>query len=336
MSKKVSVIIPVYNVEKYLHRCVDSVLAQTHKNLEVILVDDGSPDGCPQICDEYAYRDNRVRTIHKKNGGLAGARNAGLDSGPTGDYIAFIDSDDWISLDFYEYCIKLLTEFHADIVQIDYTYVTDNKVAKKNPKENVCVYTGKDILQHYMITTTKTGSYSVCRCLFPKDLIGDIRFREGRNNEDVDFKYKVLSKCKVFVDSNQVKYFYYQSGNSISTGTTRLKHIEDAYVSADELIKLTKDEDYGSIRFLGEVKQKRTPFSFLCRIAMFGLSNEIDDKKGLIKKLTQEHRSNLGVLLKAPIPLSRKILSLLFAIDYHCVSIPLQMLKKLHIITGVM
>lgn len=332
---KISVIIPVYNVEKYLKRCVDSVLNQTYKNVEVILVDDGSPDSCPEMCDEYAKKDARVKTIHKNNGGLASARNAGLDSGPTGKYVTFIDSDDWISLDYYEYCIRLLSKFHADVAQIDYTYVTENKIAKKNPKENISVYSGKDILQHYMITTTKTGSYSVCRCLFPKDLIGEIRFREGRNNEDVDFKYKVLSKCKVFVDSNQVKYFYYQSGNSISTGITRLKHIEDAYVSADELIKLTKNETYGTIRFLGEVKQKRTPFSFLCRIAMFGLSDEIDDKKGLIQKLTEEHRHNLDVLLKAPIPFTRKVLALLFAIDYHCVSIPIYILKKLHVINGV-
>ena len=333
---KISVIVPVYNVEKYLERCVESILNQTYENIEVILVDDGSPDSCPAICDEYAKKDARVKTIHKKNGGLASARNAGLDSGPIGNYVTFIDSDDWISLDYFEYCIGLLRKTKAEIAQIDYTYVNDNKVSKKNPIENVSVYYGKDILQHYMVSTTLTGSYSVCRCLFPMELIGNIRFREGRNNEDIDFKYKVLSKCNVLVDSNQVKYFYFQAGNSISTGPTKLKHIEDGYEAANELIILTRNEDYGDIRYLGEIKKKRIPFSFLCRIALFGISQEVVNKKELIRRLSKEHRKNYKVLLKAPIPFSRKVLSLLFAIDYHCVSIPLYILKKMHVINGVL
>ena len=100
--KIITVIIPVYNVEKYLRRCIDSVLNQIYKHLEVILVDDGSPDGCPMICDEYAQRDSRVTVLHKKNGGLSSARNAALDSPLTGDYVTFVDSDDWIAPDYYE------------------------------------------------------------------------------------------------------------------------------------------------------------------------------------------------------------------------------------------
>ena len=95
MIDLISVIVPVYNVEPYLRKCVDSILAQSYSNLEVILVDDGSPDGCGAICDEYAAKDARVRVIHKPNGGVSDARNAGLDI-MTGDYVAFVDSDDWI------------------------------------------------------------------------------------------------------------------------------------------------------------------------------------------------------------------------------------------------
>ena len=95
MEPLISVIVPVYGVEAYLNQCIDSILAQTHKNLEIILVDDGSPDRCPTICDEYARKDSRVRVIHKKNGGLSDARNAGLEIA-TGEYIGFVDSDDWI------------------------------------------------------------------------------------------------------------------------------------------------------------------------------------------------------------------------------------------------
>ena len=108
--EKISVIIPVYGVENYLDRCVKSVVNQTYKNLEIILVDDGSPDNCPRMCDEWALRDHRIRTVHRENGGQSCARNTGL-SVATGDYIAFIDSDDWIVEDTYEYCLKLIHRY---------------------------------------------------------------------------------------------------------------------------------------------------------------------------------------------------------------------------------
>ena len=116
--KKISVIIPVYNVEKYLYRCVDSVLGQTYYNIEVILIDDGSTDSSPEICDEYQKRDKRVKVIHKKNSGAASSRNIGLSSAK-GDYIAFIDSDDYIELDMYENMMKINEEYNCDIVLCD-------------------------------------------------------------------------------------------------------------------------------------------------------------------------------------------------------------------------
>ena len=123
MEKKVSVIIPVYNVEKYLKECIQSVLRQTYKNLEIILVDDGSKDNSGNICDEYAKRDERIKVIHKKNGGLSDARNAGIDI-CTGEYIAFLDSDDFIEEDMYEFLVKNLEKAKADIsiCQVYYVY----------------------------------------------------------------------------------------------------------------------------------------------------------------------------------------------------------------------
>ena len=105
----ISIVIPVYKVEKYLEKCVESVINQTYKNLEILLVNDGSPDNCPKICDEYAQKDNRIKVIHKENGGLSDARNAGIDVA-TGKYITFIDSDDYISNDYVEYMYNLLKQ----------------------------------------------------------------------------------------------------------------------------------------------------------------------------------------------------------------------------------
>ena len=113
-NPKISVIVPVYKVEKYLDRCVESIVNQTYKNLEIILVDDGSPDNCPVMCDEWAEKDERIRVIHKENGGLADARNAGMNIA-TGDYIGFVDSDDWIEPNMYEVLLKNALKYDADI-----------------------------------------------------------------------------------------------------------------------------------------------------------------------------------------------------------------------------
>ena len=110
----ISVIVPIYNVEKYLDRCVDSIINQTYKNLEIILVDDGSPDNCLAICDSWAEKDRRIKVIHKENGGVSSARNSALDIA-SGDYIGFVDSDDWIEPDMYEILIKNAKKYDADI-----------------------------------------------------------------------------------------------------------------------------------------------------------------------------------------------------------------------------
>ena len=199
---KVSLIIPVYNVEKYLHRCVDSVLNQTYKDIEVVLVDDGSQDGCPAICDEYTHKDNRLTVIHKVNGGLSSARNAALDSCLKGDFVTFVDSDDWIENDTIEYCVNLIKAYDADVVEYCCEETRDYKEHVHQPKEKLEVFEGKAILEENL----RREGYSVCMCLFKRDLFDGLRFREGKINEDIDFKYKALQRCKRMVYSNQKKY----------------------------------------------------------------------------------------------------------------------------------
>jgi glycosyltransferase involved in cell wall biosynthesis len=122
----VSIVVPVYKVEKYLERCVKSLLCQTLHDIEIILVDDGSPDRCPQICDEYASRDERIKVVHKRNGGLSSARNAGL-LVATGSYIGFVDSDDDVSLDMYERMLTIIEKYNTDFVMSDYLRIADDK-----------------------------------------------------------------------------------------------------------------------------------------------------------------------------------------------------------------
>lgn len=322
----ISVVVPVYNVEEYLYRCVDSIRNQTYYNLEIILIDDGSTDNSGTLCDEIAMADNRVKVIHKKNGGLSSARNAGIEAS-TGIFVGFVDSDDWISPDMYEYMLWLLTTWNAEIAQINYKKTPCFSMDVDEQKEKLEVLTEKEILQHYMSASTATGSYSVWRCLFKKKVLNELSFREGKINEDIDFKYKVLQKCNIYVESNLIKYFYFQSTGSISTSGLRKRDF-DLYDAAEELYRLTQDEEYGTICFLGEVKKRRTAFSLLSRIAYYGIQDTSIDRKQTIKKLTKEHRKNLTILLKAPIPLNRKTAAILLAIHIKMLEIPLKIVKK--------
>ena len=329
MSKKVSVIIPVYNVEKYLRRCVDSVLAQTYKNLEVILVDDGSPDGCPQICDEYATRDSRVTALHKKNGGLSSARNAALDCPLTGDYVTFVDSDDWIAPDTYEYAISIIEKHQAQAMQFDVKLTSDEASKPDETTEDIKVLKDKEILEYYLDSSTRrSGGFSVCRCVFDAPTAKRYRFREGKINEDIDWKYKILRDCQTWVVSNQQKYFYWQGGESTSAGGLKRRDFQ-LREAADLLAELTASETYGSIAFLGQVKKARTAFSLLSKIAYFGVADPTINKKETVKELTKEHRGNLKTLLKAPLPLSRKVLAVMFAMSFPMTEAAIHLAKRI-------
>lgn len=321
--QRVSVVIPVYNVAKYLHRCVDSVLNQTYKDIEVILVDDGSSDECPVICDEYARRDSRVTALHKKNGGQSSARNYGLSIPLTGDYITFLDSDDWIENDTIEYCLNLINRYDADMAEY---CCEDTRLFiehAKQPKEKIDIIEGKAILEDFL----RREAYSVCMSLFRKDLLLDLRFREGKINEDVDFKYKVLQRCKKIVLSNQKKYFYFQAGNSTSMGGLLTKDF-DLYDAAEEIYHLTKCDESEKVRLWGEAKKKKTAFSLLCKIAYYGVADKSLIKKEVIKTLLKQHRENVWTLVITPMPISRKVLAILFAINYHLTELVVRLLKR--------
>ena len=139
----ISVIVPVYNTEKYLGRCVDSIINQTYTNLEIILVDDGSPDNSPAICDEYAKKDQRIKVIHKENGGLSSARNAGLDIAK-GDFISFIDSDDWVEKDLFEVLVSLYGKTQAEIIASSFVGDGNGQQESRNGADNFTEVTAED------------------------------------------------------------------------------------------------------------------------------------------------------------------------------------------------
>ena len=207
----VSVIVPIYKVEKYLRKCIDSILEQTYRNLEIILVDDGSPDDCGRICDEYAEKDPRIKVIHKENGGLSDARNWGIEKA-AGDYIAFVDSDDWIKADMIEYLLHGISEYHADIAVCNLYYVSQYKYTVKNYSEDK-TYTAKDML--FELFDDKIDNYAWNK-LYKRELWSDVRYPVGKNFEDILTIYKVLEKAKNIVVLKEPKYYYLLRDDSIS------------------------------------------------------------------------------------------------------------------------
>ncbi len=224
----VSVIVPIFKVESYLRACVESITAQTYRELEIILVDDGSPDGCPALCEELAREDPRIKVIHKENGGLSDARNAGLDIA-TGDYIGFVDSDDAVEPDMFEVLVGLLEEHEADISCCRYIRVwEDGREEAVGDDHEVHVYTGQEALKEYLYG--KTMDPFVWNKLYRAELLnGDIkrRFIKGVLGEDNPFNIEIFKTEPTVVLAGEAKYRYLQARpGAITSGAVSQKKID--------------------------------------------------------------------------------------------------------------
>lgn len=209
----ISVIVPVYKVEPFLHRCIDSILNQTYQNLEIILVDDGSPDRCGSICDEYAQRDSRVKVIHQKNSGVSAARNNGLDAA-SGKYVAFIDADDWIEPWAYEKLRWLIEEHNADIAEAALRYYRPWKPERlfyegKNT-QSVQIYTNIQALERLYFGPEVLSDISISPCnkLYRAELFRNLRFMEGYRHEDVELIPQLLFYTRRVVKYDDSFYNY--------------------------------------------------------------------------------------------------------------------------------
>lgn len=213
MEDLISVIIPVYNVEKYINRCLDSVIGQTYKNIEIILVDDGSTDNSGKICDEYAEKDKRIRVIHKENGGQSEARNYALGVAK-GKYITFLDSDDYITKDYIEYMYELLKNSSADISICGVQIVNFEDKEYKIDETEVKIYNTKEAFENLLYS--EGIEVAVYAKLYPKEYFNDIRFPVGEKYEDIAIIALLMNKAKKIVYGNKRCYFYYTRPGSTS------------------------------------------------------------------------------------------------------------------------
>lgn len=247
---QISVIVPIYNVEAYLKRCVDSIIEQTFTDFELILVDDGSPDRCGEICDQYAETDRRVKVIHKENGGLSDARNAGIDIAK-GIYLSFIDSDDWVEDTFLEVLYTEAEKNSADISVVNYHEEYEN-VRREAKQVDNRILTGIEAL-NYLYRPNHLAIYSciVCNKLFKKELFDNIRFPVGKLNEDSFTIHKLLYKADRICFTGNDLYCYYQRNNSIMHETFSEKRLDEYGVFAErarffnenKLIDLCREND---------------------------------------------------------------------------------------------
>lgn len=250
MLPKVSVIVPIYKVENYLNRCVDSILNQTYKNIEVILVDDGSPDKCGEISDSYAINDSRVKSLHKENGGLSDARNYGMRY-LTGEYVVFVDSDDWIKEEMIETLVGLAMDLKADIVQSGFYYVYETYLLYDDryySEDMLPIQLNKNELMREIVINERVKNFAWGK-LYKTNLIKDLYFEKGVLFEDVFWAHNVMDRVDKYVICHKPMCYYLQRNDSIvSTYTVKnldiIKGLKERHKFIEENYKELINESY--------------------------------------------------------------------------------------------
>ena len=245
---KISVIVPVYKVEPYLRQCVDSILSQTYVNLEIILVDDGSPDNCGDICDEYSKKDNRVIVIHKENGGLSDARNVGIEIS-TGECLTFIDSDDWVEIDMIELLHNNLTKHNADISICGFYNAYVNKNIPRYENRDLFLLNSEQAVCECFIS----GKITTVACikLYKKHIFNSVRYPIGKRYEDYFVIIDVLSEADKIVVDTVAKYYYRMRKGSIMHEAFNSKNMD--VIEAVEYNWKRIEEIYPDIISIGKV-----------------------------------------------------------------------------------
>ena len=280
MNDLISVIVPIYKVEKYLDKCIESIINQTYYNLEIILVDDGSPDKCGEICDKYALQDDRIVVIHKENGGLSDARNKGLKVS-TGKFISFIDSDDFISVNYFEYLYSLLKKYNADIsVVLPYKFSNYDEIKINNTGGKVTVYNASEAL--ITMLYQKKFDNAAWGKLYKKDVVKNIEFPVGKLYEDIGTTYKYLLNSKKVVFGNERLYYYLQRNDSIMGKPFRIQEMDYIYQSKILLDDVSKIGNKKLIE-AAECRYVNANFSVLLKIKRNSLF--IEQRKEIIKNI---------------------------------------------------
>lgn len=299
IKEKISIIVPVYNVEAYLERCVESILKQTYTNLEILLVNDGSTDKSGELCDKLALRDHRIRVIHKENGGLSDARNRGIDEASS-NLIGFIDSDDYIDEDMYETLYRQMVASKADLSmcghydvyhQIPEKQVAEIKTWELMPEEAI-----------KMVMEAKILSVTAVNKLYKKALFEQLRFRIGKIAEDAFIMVDLIHQCSKVVATNEKKYYYVHRENSITTQKFSLKFLNviEAYEQNAKIIS----ENYPDLYDVAIMRLNWAYFYVLDRLLV---DNDFKDKVLEDRLISYLKKNKKSILMDSRFTRARKM-----------------------------
>lgn len=310
----ISVIVPVYNVEKYLERCVKSIAAQTYKDLEILLIDDGSTDKSGKMCDDFQQTDSRIKAFHKQNGGLSDARNYGIEHS-AGEFISFVDSDDYIDGKMLETLHRLITENDADLAVCSAMDVFEGKEVTqvKEIKEF-----NLNKVESYKYMLRGDGIPSACNKLYKRQTVGDVRFPVGKLYEDGFFTPQILKRVEKTAVTSKPMYYYFRRADSITTKPFRKGDL-DVIEAYDKCVKQVKELCPEALPY-AEFRYRNAYFNVLDKMLMRDDCKEIPEYKQVVKYLKKhtvqivkdpgfgKMRKIAAVALKFSVPLYKKIL----------------------------
>lgn len=302
---EISVIVPVYKAEQYLERCVKSILEQTYQNFELILVDDGSPDGSPILCDKWAEKDSRVHVIHKENGGASSARNAGLKIAK-GNSIAFADSDDWLDRTALKTLYDLANQYNVPMAIGGMRVVQEYTDAQTVAKQETVVLSRADLMSRFFRLNGEPDTHSVCAALIRRDILEDYHFIEGKMNEDVEACYYLARKCEGAVYTSKPVYFYFKNVEGVTNSGFSKKKLDllDVWnIVQKQVLQYTPEYAYAC-----EMNCKRARFTLLTQMNLNGYDHNDPFMIETKKRLKNELRKSFWQLMKWNMPLSRKVL----------------------------
>lgn len=302
---EISVIVPVYKAEQYLERCVKSILEQTYQNFELILVDDGSPDGSPILCDKWAEKDSRVHVIHKKNGGASSARNAGLKNA-RGNWITFADSDDWLDKTTLKTLYDLAKKYNVPMaiggMRVAQEY-TDTQAAAK---QDAVVLSRADLIRRFFRLNGEPDTHSVCGVIIQRDILDGYAFIEGKMNEDVEACYYLARKCEaaVYIDAPLYNYFKNVEGVTNSGFSKKKLDLLDIWdIVQKQVEQFTPEYSYAC-----EMNCKRARFTLLTQMNLNGYDHNDPFMIETKKRLKREVRKAFWELMRWKMPINRKII----------------------------
>ena len=325
-NHKVSIVVPVYNVEQYLDRCMMSLTTQTYSNIEIVLVDDGSTDSSGEKCDDWKRKDKRIKVIHKENGGLGSARNRGI-AESTGDYIGFVDSDDWVSISMFERLLDLCVKYKADISCCGIKYVSSDKIQEKSTEEHIKVYTQEEYASKYFkITNNETVHYAVNK-LYKTDIGKKIKYPEGLIDEDVEgFIYALINSQRI-VSTNQIMYYYWQNTEGISYKWFSKKQLDLLKVWGN-VVNICQKEKKEWVEY-ADLNRKRAYFGLLSRLAL-NPKEEDQQYEDIEKQLLSNLKANKKDLLKSKMPCGRKIVLICMCGNYKMTKKAIRFVRNIY------